>query len=54
MARDRLFNDIDGEPKSFTRRPCLCYRRAFESFGPGHRLCTACRARAADVSPYAV
>lgn len=53
-ARDRLFNDPDGEPKAITRRPCLCCSRAFDSTGPGHRLCAACRARASDVSPYAL
>lgn len=50
--RHRIEMDIRPRPKTPPRK-CLCCGRTFASTGPGNRMCARCRARAADVSPYA-
>lgn len=45
---------LDGERRVTQRRPCLRCRRAFDSHGPGNRMCSACREKGSDASPYAV
>lgn len=53
-AVPRDLRDGVGAPKPTTRRPCLCCRRAFDSHGPGNRLCDPCRVRSAGESPFAL
>lgn len=45
---------VDGRRRQTQRRSCLRCRRAFDSLGPGNRMCDPCRARSAEASPYAV
>lgn len=45
---------LDEPPRPTQRRSCLLCCRAFDSDGPGNRLCDPCGKRAADASPYAV
>lgn len=54
LRRERLFHDPEGELRPTRRRPCLCCSREFDSKGAGNRMCVICRAKAADVSPYAL
>lgn len=49
MKRDQRLAD-----RPVTRRPCLRCSTPFDSHGPGNRLCTPCRARSAEASPYAL
>lgn len=51
-VRRRIEMDIRPRAKNQPRK-CLCCGNVFVSHGPGNRMCSRCRARAADVSPYA-
>ncbi|MCL2524588.1 MAG: helix-turn-helix domain-containing protein [Betaproteobacteria bacterium] len=53
-VRYALFGSVRPErPPLPRKRPCLCCGQPFNSTGPQHRLCNACRLAARDASPYA-
>lgn len=50
----RVIRGLDDEYVQTRQRPCLRCRKRFDSVGPGNRLCTPCRAKSTDLSPFAI